>query len=528
MSGSPHRYEEKKDDTPISDARNSLLKVLLEHQFKPKFSSTPLRAPTPTNKQPPEAVVEASSNHCNQTNDNCNNRSEYDDEDDNASSFTASERQFLEEILKSGEPEQISAVEEALKDPSLFPKLWNDEPLEDDTTARHERPQLKRRDSQMQQRLFQIHQKGIVRPSDVLQRMSFIHRNSLLEESSDDVLFPERTNSKSSLPIRSSFSADSILESEDAGQQNEGEQSNTTNGRSSSLSEFDFFQGDLPSWLQGNQGVEVDGSGEPQMLHDRSNAVAGGPFLILGTSAGDASCHPHVLSPPLMEALLNFVPKTLSTDNFWLKYSLVRDGGGLQTLLRHVRSSTTTFLAIETTEGHVFGSFTVQPWRLSQGWYGTREAFLWKMRRSRAQSTATSPASMYQQAMQESEVQVFPYRSGSMAVQYCSKEQLMLGKGEVLQPSILKGGKHYGHGLLLEASLLRGTTSTSETFGNPCLTDDSLRGSRFEVANLECWTLTPHRTITEAQRSEFASLFLEKRRGEKDLNLLGILTGGSL
>jgi hypothetical protein len=294
------------------------------------------------------------------------------------------------------------------------------------------------------------------------------------------------------------------------------------------VSEFDFFQGDLPSWLHGNQGFEVDGSGEPQMPHDRNNAVNGGPFRILGTSASDASCHPHVLSPPLMEALLNFVPETLTTNNFWLKYSLVRDGGGLQTLLRHVRSSTTTFLAIETTEGHVFGSFTLEAWRLAQGWYGTREAFLWKMRRSRAQSTATSPASMYQQAMQESEIQVFPYRSGSMAVQYCSQQCLMLGKGEVLQPSNQKGGKHYGHGLFLEANLLKGSTSTSETFGNPCMTDDSLRGSRFEVANLECWTLTPHSTINEAQRSEFASLFLENRRGEKDLNLLGILTGGSI
>ena len=104
----------------------------------------------------------------------------------------------------------------------------------------------------------------------------------------------------------------------------------------------------------------------------------------------------------------------------------------------------------------------------------------------------------------------------------------MLGRGEVLQPNNQKGGKHYGNGLYLEANLQKGSTSTTETFGNPCLVDDSLRGSRFQVANLEVWTLTPRSTINEAQRSEFASLFLEGAREEKDLNLIGILTGGTI
>ena len=509
-AGLTDRQEEKKED--VAEARTSLLKVLLEHQFKPKFSSTPLRAPTPLSKQPedtssaePESSIQFDF---------------HETEDDNTSSFTAPERQFLEEILKSGEPEEISAVEQALKDSTLFPKLHDEGPLDADAVL--ERPSLKRRDSAMQQRLFHIHQQGIAKPSDVLQRMSFMHRNSLLEDSTEDLSTPDQPNAKSSTPIRTAFSADSILDADEE-EKNEAEPTEAT-----SHSDFDFFQGDLPSWLDGNQGFEVDDSGEPLMPRERANTVAGGPFRILGTSASDASCHPHVLSPPLMEALLNFVPESLSSHNFWLKYSLVRDGGNLLTLLRHVRSSTTTFLAIETTEGHVFGSFTAQAWRLAQGWYGTREAFLWKMRRSRAQNTATSPASMCQQAIQESEIQVFPYRTGSIAVQYCSNDCLMLGRGEVMQPSIQKSGKHYGHGLYLDANLVKGTTSTSETFGNPCLADDTLRGSRFEVSNIEIWTLTPHPTINQAQRSEFASLFLESRRDEKDLNLLGILTGGTI
>lgn len=48
-------------------------------------------------------------------------------------------------------------------------------------------------------------------------------------------------------------------------------------------------------------------------------------WSILGTSLNDETSKPHVLSPPLLEALQGFLPVSLSTDNFWMKYSLVRD-----------------------------------------------------------------------------------------------------------------------------------------------------------------------------------------------------------
>lgn len=513
--------QEEKKENVAAEARTGLLKVLLEHQFRPKFSSTPLRFPTTAKEET------TTSEEPRQEPDEKRNEADTDQEQ---SSFTMSERTFLEEVLRSGDPEHISAAAAVVSDPCKFPKL-RDEVMEegDDQPRPEKRGSVKRRDSQMQQRLFAIHQQAAVKPSRVLERMSFLqHRNSLLEESFEDSTpqdkggtKEEKGGTKASLPIQTAFSADSILASDEA------ETQTADTDQSNSNTEWDFFQGDLPSWLDGNQGVEVDDTGEPLETRDRNLPNAGGPFRILGTSANDASCHPHVMSPPLMEGLMNFVPETLSNNNFWLKYSLVRDGASLLTMLRHARSSTATLLAIETTEGHVFGSFTVEPWRRAQGWYGTREAFLWKMRRSRAQDIATTPASIYEQAMQESEIQVFPYRTGSMAVQYCSKDCLMLGRGEVLQPDV-KAGKHYGHGLYLEANLLKGSTSTSETFGNPCLVDNTLRGSRFQVANIEVWTLTPHTTINDAQRSEFATLFLEGGRDEKDLDLLGILVGGSI
>jgi TLD len=435
---------------------------------------------------------------------------------------------------------------------------------------------------------------------------------------------------------------------------------------------------DISSWLDGSQGVEVTATTSSQTtvlsptfdalqtaLEDTvpsmpnlttsvddtiishtgtyimSSSSSHQPFRILGTSADDVSCHPHVLSPPLMESLLAFVPEYHSThhqhhystgitaaggaerptylstvpestnvivgavsdplsdnsdgknvsldcrqftcqsdtttsnvdetkecnsesvtsnmqqrrqqdyaasslmhsslsshsspSNFWLKYSLVRDGPGLWTFLRQVRASAICILAIETTEGHVLGAYTSQPWRLSKGWYGNKDTFLWKMRRSRLE---TAGKSILQQICQESEVQVYPYRTGNVAIQYCSNKCLMLGQGEVIpspkkhnpdKPPPTNVGKHYGYALYLDKELKSGTTSSSETFGNPCLLDSSKRGARFNVANVEVWTLTPHMTVADAEQSELSNLFLDGGRDSAHrLNFMNILVGGPI
>jgi len=49
------------------------------------------------------------------------------------------------------------------------------------------------------------------------------------------------------------------------------------------------------------------------------------PFVILGTHVDDPAASPHVLSPPLMDALRPFLPFAIRQDNYWLKYSLLRD-----------------------------------------------------------------------------------------------------------------------------------------------------------------------------------------------------------
>jgi hypothetical protein len=274
---------------------------------------------------------------------------------------------------------------------------------------------------------------------------------------------------------------------------------------------------DVNSWIDGSQGVEVDDEGNPNIPTPTSN-----PFKIFGTSAGDVSCHPHVLSPPLMEGLQAFMPESFHEYHYWLKYSLARDGPSLMTMVRHCRANSHTVLAIETTDGHVFGSFTSQPWRLlSRGFYGSKDSFVWRMRRSRGEPCK----SIVEQVLMESKIDVFPFTSRNNKIQFCSTQRISLGEGEVEEMS--SSGIHHGNAILLDGSMTSGSTSTSETFGSPCLINTDKRGEEFTVANIELWALTPHNSVESAVRSEMRTLFLEEGRNteKKDLNLLEILVG---
>jgi len=469
-----------------------------------------------------------------------------------AAVLTESERAYLEGILKSGDAESIQAASNRLSDRTLFPEPTDyygndgnggeeggvdggDRGDDDDVVVA---VVTKRRDSKVQQELFRLHETKAVQPSRVLKAMAMVQRrNSILEGSSDNL--SDRRLSAASAMLMVDESQNSLVSFGPVPERDEGElEGGGDDVGAGPVADWNPFK-DITSWLDGSEGVEVNDSGVPQEDEDGEGesggaAAAGGagkraasaakaPFKILGTSADDISCHPHVLSPPLCESLLAFVPESLTDSNFWLKYSLVRDGGNLYNMLRQIRASNSCFLAIETTEGNVFGSFTSQAWRHSQGWYGSNDSFLWKMRHSRLE---TKQLTLVQQICQESEIQVYPFRTGNVAVQYCSKDCLMMGRGELL-PST-KDGDHLGHALYLESNLLRGTTSNSETFGNPCLVDSDKRGSRFEVSNIEVWTLTPHETVAEAERSELSTLFLEGRGSEKSLNILNILVGGTI
>ena len=253
------------------------------------------------------------------------------------------------------------------------------------------------------------------------------------------------------------------------------------------------------------------------------------PFQILGTSAKDFDCHPHVLSPPLMESLQNFFPSHIAETNFWLKYSLVRDGASLPSLLRHLRGTKHTIIAIETVEGEVFGSFTSSPWRKNWNYFGSGESFLWRMRRTRSEKDAQH--SIIDQAKLESELDIYYWTGRNELVQYCTHDMIAVGGGSLgdddrddqpdeqrdlppQNPVFTKAVDEGGFGLAIDSELLRGTSSSCATFQNPPLSKAHANGSPFEILNIEVWTMTPCANVADAENLEMKSLFLESYNRE--------------
>jgi hypothetical protein len=235
-------------------------------------------------------------------------------------------------------------------------------------------------------------------------------------------------------------------------------------------------------------------------------------FHIIGTSPDDFDAQPHALSPPQMHALQEHLPMTYRGETFWLKYSLVRDGASFCALLQHVRGSSQTVMAIETVDGEVFGAFTTSSWTIQPNYFGSGECFLWRMKNNRAD---VSGMSLFEQAKQESDIEVFKYSYQNNFSQLCQHDRLGLGggitsvakeiQGEVIEPS------GFGFGIIFQGSnLLEASSSPCITFDSPSLSRIHSDGSRFEIVNLELWTLTPCLTLSEARKMECQKLFLKR------------------
>eukprot|EP00977_Amphora_coffeiformis_P000398 scaffold108_cov162-Amphora_coffeaeformis.AAC.9 len=240
------------------------------------------------------------------------------------------------------------------------------------------------------------------------------------------------------------------------------------------------------------------------------------PFKILGTDAKDESSTPHVLSPPLMDSLQKFLPFNKQGENFWMKYSLIRDGASTHTFLRNARGSKYTILALETVDGEVFGAFLGEAWRKDWNYYGTGQSFLWRMRRTRGVHTH----SVFDQAKIESEIDVFRYTGENSFVQQCTTDKIAVGGGGIdanesfrslaSEPDKIVNDFDWGAGLLIDNDLLHGSSSPCLTYGSPSLSKFHQDGSPFEIINIELWTLTPCISFEEAEKLELGRLFFEK------------------
>lgn len=301
---------------------------------------------------------------------------------------------------------------------------------------------------------------------------------------------------------------------------------------------------DDDSWKLGDD--EEDYYDSWKVIEDEyANGYGGGgtlPFRILGTSADDVDAHPHVLSPPLMESLQAFLPASQTGSNFWMKYSLVRDGAAMHTFLQYARGAKYSILAIETLEGEVFGAFTSEPWRKNWNYFGSGESFLWRMRKSRREKCH----SIIDQAQMESEIDVYPFTGENHCIQLCTHDKIAVGGGNVEPSSSASSPERqqksgvmlgtgamqrneqlvvseslsndsyqipdhaWGFGLTVEEDFLHGTTSPCVTFASPSLSMEHPRGDVFEIINLELYTLTPCDRLEDAEKLELGKLFLER------------------
>jgi hypothetical protein len=232
----------------------------------------------------------------------------------------------------------------------------------------------------------------------------------------------------------------------------------------------------------------------------------------------------HSLTPDLMSKLQGYLPPSKRGESFWLLYSLVRDGASIDTLLRNVEDSLHTLLVVETMDGEVFGAFTSRPWKIRQDFYGTGESFLWRVVDN---GQAIVPEGFQFEKKNDTKVdsghganlidsddttkdndhnshhhhhhdlEVFKYAFRNPCIQLCHADRIALGGGEEVTT---RNETKYGFGLAFDKDLLRGTTSSCNTFDSPPLSKKHADGSWFEVANLEMWAMTPFETLMEAEK----------------------------
>ena len=204
---------------------------------------------------------------------------------------------------------------------------------------------------------------------------------------------------------------------------------------------------------------------------------------------------PHVLSPLLMKCLRDHLPYALREENFWLKYSLARDGASLETIFSTMRHSVHTLLAIETTHGEVFGSFTSSPWRPNgNSYYGSCEAFVWHLRKSRAEDCN----SLDEYILRESSLDTFQWNhDGNRNVQLSNSQKLFVGGGNPENKEDETEGIQWGMALALDKDLLKGTSSRCATFASTPLIDKSHADEVFEIMNIELWVSCSYLTYCE-------------------------------
>jgi hypothetical protein len=286
----------------------------------------------------------------------------------------------------------------------------------------------------------------------------------------------------------------------------------------------------LPRPTSRHQNKRSEGSKKPasfQILNEQRF-----DSRVLGTSCKDASASPHVLDVNIIDHIQEHLPYCKRGELLWLKYSLIRDGASMETMLNKTKRSQYTILAAETQEGEVFGAFVSAPWRLKSDFYGTPESFLWRLKRRRsAKNLQKSKNQLY-----SNELEVFRYAGHNSYIQFSNRNRIAVGGGSITSApativddptssSSSSSSSHssssnnppfkkptftdWGFGLAFESNLQSGSSAPCVTFQSPSLSRKHSDGSSFEITNLEVWSLTPCLSVKDAERMEIGKMYME-------------------
>lgn len=166
------------------------------------------------------------------------------------------------------------------------------------------------------------------------------------------------------------------------------------------------------------------------------------------------------------------------SHNWRLLYALTAHGASLKTLFQRCAVTQEPCVTIiESLDGHIFGCFTSEPWRLAakgEGSYGRPTCFVFTFEPGWTQR-----------------LRVFDWDKDSNRI-------MMQGDNE----HVALGGGGDGPALWLDKELFNGASHRSDTFKNICLSYSSTNYNLFQVRNVEVWGLGYHTLRLEENTEE--------------------------
>jgi hypothetical protein len=181
-----------------------------------------------------------------------------------------------------------------------------------------------------------------------------------------------------------------------------------------------------------------------------------------------------LLSEKMQSVLYSYLPVLVQGKNWMLVYSTWRHGISLSTLYRRsMLCAGPSLLVVGDQRGAVFGGLVVAPLQpiIRKKYQGTNDCFVFTNVDGRPVICRPTGANNY--------------------FTFCALEYLAMG-----------GGGHFA--LYLDEDLLNGSSSTSETFNNPCLSQTD----QFKIKDVELWGF-----VNASKYEEMLTICRTKKQG---------------